>query len=284
MKGFAYFEYMKKALLLTGIVVLACFAAAHEFWLLPNKFYYTIREVAIIRFKVGENFSGENWRGDSSKVSLLVYVKPSGETENLAAAISGRPGDSLRVPLQEEGTHMVIFNSTNSFISLEPEKFNAYLRADGLDEATAFRKQRKEENKTGTELYQRSVKTIFQAGSTLTNACTEPTDLPLDIIPFQNPYMVPKPGKVRFRVLFKKHPLPNALVRFWYETKGKGVQTDSARTNNRGFVNGNRYPGHFMVSCVHMEHTRNNTGAEWQSYWGSLSFEYSQFFPGSAIR
>lgn len=284
---------MKKLLLLLAITVISVLAVAHEFWLWPQKFFYTIREVAIIRFTVGENFKGENWAGNKEKVQQLYYYTPLGDIVDVSANLSLNKGDSLKLPLQQEGTHMIIFNSNNSLISSEPEKFNEYLKDDGLDNVLLYRKENKEENKKSTEHYQRSVKTLLQVNSNssrTTDACINPTTLPLDIIPEENPYSPPiqvsreSAVKVRFKVLFRGQPLNNALVKTWYHVPGKGVKTDTLRTNKRGWITADRHPGPYMVSCVYMEHTPADKEAEWQSYWGSLSFEYSQFFPGSPTR
>jgi uncharacterized GH25 family protein len=284
-KGFVYLTKMKKAILLSGISILSVIAMAHEFWLQPQRFFYIIREVAMIRFMVGENFKGENWSGNKEKILELAYFTPSGNVLDISSSLSANKGDSIKLPMQEEGTHMVTFNSTNSFIRLEADKFTEYLKEDGLDEVATYRKEHNEENKAGTEHYQRSVKTIVQVSDKITDACTKPTSLPLDIIPELNPYSVPeqgfKPGivKVKFRVLFKKQPLNNALVKIWYRLPGKRVQMDTLRTNKKGWVTAERHPGPYMVSCVKMEPTPADQEAQWQSYWGSLSFEYSQFFP-----
>ncbi len=80
------------------------------------------------------------------------------------------------------------------------------------------------------------------------------------------------------------NPLAGALVKVWYHQPGKPVQMDTLRTDKRGWITAQRHPGPYMVSCVYMEHTPDDKEAEWQSYWGSLSFEYSQFFPGNASR
>ncbi|MES2005653.1 MAG: DUF4198 domain-containing protein [Bacteroidota bacterium] len=277
---------MKKLLLFLAVVALSVFAIAHEFWLLPQKFFYTIRETAIIRFKVGEHFLGENWKGSRENIQQLLYYPPSGEVIDMSAGLSPSQGDSVRIPLKEEGTHMLVFNSTNLSINLEPEKFNASLKEEGLDQAMAYRKLQKEENKTVTEHYQRSVKTIFQVGGQLSDLVTRPTSLPLDIVPLENPYSIPdlyktSALKVSFRVFFKNHPLDNALVKIWYQEKGRGVTMDSLRTSKRGTITTERHPGPFMLSCVYMDHTLlPGRETEWQSYWASLSFEYSQFFSG----
>ncbi len=281
---------MKKTLLLLCIIVLSVIAFAHEFWLNPKKYFYSIRETANIRFAVGENFQGENWKGNKEKIVQLVHFSPSDNVVDISNRISANAGDSLQLPLQEEGTHMVIFNSTNSFIRLESDKFTEYLKDDGHDAAILYRKKHGEESKAGTEHYQRSVKTILQVSGKLTDACTQPTGLPLDIIPYENPYTIPDPSSnkkaimVKFRVLFNGEPLENALVRGWYRIPGKGLKVDSARTSKKGWVTLERHPGPYMVSCVHMEHTQKDPEADWQSYWGSLSFEYSQYFPRNSGR
>jgi len=278
------FISMKRTVLIFCIIVLSVIAFAHEFWLHPRKYFYSIRETANIRFVVGENFQGDNWKGNKDKIAQLVHYTPSENLVDLSGRISANTGDSLQLPLQEEGTHMVIFNSTNSFIRLEADKFNEYLKDDGHDEVILYRKTHGEEKLAGTEHYQRSVKTILQVSGKLTDACTQATGLPLDIIPAENPYSIPDPlsGKkkiiLKFRVLFKGEALGNALVRGWYHIPGKGVQVDSVRTNKKGWVSLERHPGPYMVSCVHMERTTDGGEADWQSYWGSLSFEYSQYF------
>lgn len=281
---------MKRTTLLLFVSVLSVIAFAHEFWLHPQKFFYSIRQVANIRFLSGENFTGENWMGNKDKVQELLHYTPSGNIVDLASRLSLNKGDSLQLPLEEEGTHMIIFKSNNSFINLEAQQFNAYLKDDGLSNTVLYRKAHNEEQINGKEYYQRSVKTILQVSGKLTDAATRPTILPLDIIPEENPYSIPvlnsKEGtkKVKFRILFNGSPLNNALVKIWYHTSKTHVNMDTARTNKKGWIITERHSGPYLVSCVHMERNNKDAIADWQSYWASLSFEYSQFFTRTAVR
>jgi hypothetical protein len=59
---------------------------------------------------------------------------------------------------------------------------------------------------------------------------------------------------------------------------------DTVRTNKKGWITGEKHPGPNMVSCVYMERNKADTVAQWQSYWGSLTFEYPQFFQRSRIK
>ncbi len=276
---------MRKKLLLICLLFVTFSLFGHEFWLQPSKYFYTIREIADISFRVGENFTGENWSGNREKIKMLTHVQPNGSSVDISDRISMTKGDSIKLPLQQEGTHMILFNSTNSFIDLEPDKFKAYLEEDGLLEAHIYRSKNGELQKNGKEYYQRSVKTIIQVGNERTDACTKPTNLPLDIIPIQNPYtpLGLKPTQdlpmMRFRILFKGKAISNLLVKTWFRNEKGEMTMETHRTNPRGFVSVKRHSGKFMVSTVYMERNKIDSVADWQSYWASVNFEYSSFFP-----
>lgn len=271
---------MKKTSLLFAIAVCSIGALAHEFWFMPNRFFFSPGQTANLRFKVGENFEGDNWSGNKDRIQQLIHYTPVGGKTDISDKLSQAKGDSVQLVLQEHGTHMVIFNSNNSFISLEPSKFNEYLAEDGLNAVAAYRKQHNEENKKSTEHYQRSIKTILQVGELRSNQCTQPTTLPLDIIPENNPYHRPsgnsdvQASRERFKVLFKGRPAGNVLVRCWSKLDhNTRTFTDTARTDSKGMVSFPKTNGYTMISCVYMEHTPNDKEAEWQSYWASVSFQ-----------
>jgi uncharacterized GH25 family protein len=273
-RQFVYIAYVKKIILTLTVCIVSVLVLAHEFWFQPQKFHYSIREVARIRFLSGEAFQGNNWNGNKAQVQELLHYTPSGKIIDVAPKLSENKSDSLQLPLQEEGTHMVIFNSTNSPTSLG-EKSNEQLN---------------EKSKNGKQYYQYNLKTLLQVSYKITDDCTKPSSLPLDIIPEKNPYAVMTGKsesllKVKFMVLFNQEPLNNALVKIWYYSSDKKeIKMDSLRTNKKGWIIANRHPGPYLLSCVHTERTGVGKDAEWQSYRASLSFEYSQFFPGSSTR
>ena len=194
--------------------------------------------------------------------------------------MSNNKGDSLQLKLEEEGTHMVIYNSKNSFIILAPAKFNSYLKEDGLNDITAYRKLHNETNSNGKEYYQRSVKTILQVGNLHTNALMASTVLPLDIIPSRNIYNLGSQGKnptIQFTVLFNKKPLVSKLVKVWHKTGNQKTELTDLRTDNLGKISTRMMlNGSWMVSCVHMERNTVDTAADWQSYWASVTFGYDK--------
>ncbi len=274
---------ISKYILLSCCTLITISVLAHEFWLQSNQYFFAVSEVANIRFNVGEDFTGENWKGNRNRVQQLIHYAPDNTTTDISNKLSSSEGDSLQLPITQEGTHMVIFNSTNSFIQLEAKKFNDYLIEDGLQYVFAYRKTNHELDSTGREHYQRSVKTIFQCGKATTNACAKPTSLPLDIVPETNPYQIVPNHSVtnnggidntnRFRIIFKSNPLGKTLVKHWYKKIDGTFTHDDVYTNKKGWVTLLQHNGPNMVSCVYMGKNTADNKAQWQSYWASVTFE-----------
>lgn len=263
---------MKKTITLL-LVLCVISVAAHEFWLQPHKFIYKKGDKAIINFRVGENFEGDNWNGNHSKINFLSFYS-NGAIKDIANLISDNNGDSLTLPLTDEGTAMIVYNGLNSFIELEASKFNTYLKEDGLEDAYEYRKQHNELGDSSHEYYQRCVKTILQVGSKYDDSYKKETNLPLDIIPEINPYQLKKKQLMNVKILFNKKPLASSYVVIWQRVKNhtfKGYrQTDENGMTTFPVIKS----GNWMVSTVKMIHLENNPKAQWQSYWGSCTWGY----------
>lgn len=265
---------MKRITAYILIVILAVSANAHEFWLDPGKFIYKKGDAMTLRFEVGEDFHGEGWTGNREKVNSLQHHKESG-TVSIADRVSSNKGDSLRMPLDEEGTQMISFNSNNSFISLPAKEFETYLLEDQLGNALDYRKRNREQDSTGREYYQRSVKTIFQVGSRTTLNITKPTGLPLDLVPLQNPYQLKDEDSLTVKVLFRGEPVQGQYMVVWHRNREIFLKV-AYRTDKNGEI---RFPvlprSKWMVSTVRMERLPEGQQADWQSYWGSLTWGYN---------
>lgn len=248
---------------------------AHEFWLEPHQYIFSRGEEINIRFKVGEGFNGDNWKGSREKVNFLNLYYGDVVDSSLSQYISDEKGDSLQFSMFEEGTVMVVFNNVNTFIELEPGKFEEYLIEDGLTNALDYRKQNNEIDSLGREWYQRSVKTIVQVGSTKTDIYKKQTSLPLDIIPQINPYLVTGNQLMKMKVLFQKKPLANQKIRVWHKMPD-GVTDSSYTSNENGEISFTvSSKGEWMVSCVNMVRLNDDPKAQWQSYWGSCTWGYT---------
>jgi hypothetical protein len=266
---------MKLKSIIYSLILLSLFTllSSQEFWLQPNKYFYKRGEDINIRFLVGENFQGENWEGDSSRIKNLVYYFGGAKDDDLTK-LFGEEGDSLKVKQYDEGTAMVTYNSRNAYIVLDSTDFNDYLFDEGLTDALEDRKQYNELNTAGREFYQRSIKTIFQVGSIKDETYKQSTSLPLDIIPLSHPYKLKSNDAVSILILFQNQPLVNSKVKVWNRYKGETIK-EELFTDEKGMIT---FPiltkGKWMISCVKMLRLENNPRAEWQSYWGSCTWGY----------
>jgi uncharacterized GH25 family protein len=247
--------------------------SAHEFWLNPDKFIYKRTEEVNIRFLVGENFVGENWKGNNEKVkSLQIYY--GDVTDDLSPVVTEDAGDSIEYFMIDEGTNLIAFNSNNSFIELEPAKFEEYLKEDGLTNALEYRKQNNESGCPGREFYQRCAKTLIQVGDVRDKTFSFATDLVVDIIPYSNPYDLNNNELFRAKVFYKRSPLRNGLVKVWNRVKNKTEKKELRTDANGEIVFRMATKGKWMISTVKMERLIDNPVADWQSYWGSLTWGY----------
>jgi len=264
---------VKKFFLTTLLFSILILLSSHEFWLCPDKFKYKQGEQINIRFFIGENFEGINWKGNKEKIkSLRLYY--GGVRDDLSTNISNEEGDSLQLIMLDEGTNMISFNSTNTYIEIEAPKFNEYLHDDGLVNAIEYRKQFNETDSMGHELYQRSVKTLIQVGNKRDNTYSIPTDLPVDIIPLSNPYNLKTGDSLHAKILFQQQPLSNYLINLWWRVNDKTIKKSFMSDENGEVFFPVTSSGKWMLSVVKMMRLENDQKAQWQSYWGSLTWGY----------
>ena len=136
----------RRLTLLATSCLLAGTVAAREFWLEPARFEVAPGTALHLRVLMGENFRGTRWAGKAARVKQLLLATPTGLQDLTAAA---KASDTLRTTLtfRQPGTHLVALATDNAFLTMEPQPFAAYLRAEGLEYVLALRKERGEAEK-----------------------------------------------------------------------------------------------------------------------------------------
>ncbi|WP_158561241.1 DUF4198 domain-containing protein [Emticicia sp. C21] len=262
---------MKKISILLSLILLSSLLAmAHEFWLEPQKFLLTVGEKLHLKIFVGEGFMGEEIDFSRFKVAKYTHYTPDGEKNTNGSLNEQQLNDFLK--FDTEGNHLIALNNTNKHIELEADKFNDYLKEEGLDNVLAWRKDHNALDKKGREMYQRCVKTLLQVGNKHNEIYRRNTGMRLELIPQQNPYTATE--SLTFQVLFDNKPVENALVLIWQ----KGIEKPGVRklrTDKSGKVTFSfEQKGIFMISTVYMIPHTNPEEADWQSYWGSYTFGF----------
>jgi uncharacterized GH25 family protein len=262
---------MKKLILTVGVVGFYVLVQAHEFWLQPRKYRLAVGEELKFNFKVGENFDGEDWDLEKHKVEKLELHTATKATD-LRKLVKADGRDRISLKMNEEGTQLIAMQSNYAFIELEGEKFNAYLKEDGLEDIHEMRTKNNLLDKPAKEFYGRFVKLLVQVGNKKTESFKKAIGTPIEIIPLQNPYSLKSGDYLECKVLFNGKPLIEQMVKVWYKINTTTF-LQNMYTEKDGTV---KFPlsskGPWMVSTVKMIPSEKE-GADYQSMWSSLVFE-----------
>lgn len=255
------------ALLLAAFLAPA--ARGHDFWIEPSAFTPAPGERVAVRLRVGEHFRGDPVPRNPERIERFAAVGPSGETP-----VAGTPGGEPAgfVALGKPGLHLLVYDSDHASVELEGEKFEQYLREEGLETVSALHAKRGRKDAPVKEVYSRCAKSLVAVGSGAGPGYDRSLGLPLELVPEANPYALKKGTELPVRLYYGGKPLAGALVVALQ--KGRPEPRLSARSDSQGRVRLRLdRPGVWLVKAVHMVPAPKETGADWESFWASLTFE-----------
>jgi uncharacterized GH25 family protein len=256
-----------RPLLLLAALLCAAPAAAHDLWIEPSTFHPAVGATVAVRLQVGQNFVGEPLPRSDRLVERFVLSSSDGDR-----AIDGQDGDepagSIVIP--SSGVHLVGYRSNNSYVSLEPQKFEDYLKDEGLERIVALRGQRGQSQMPSREFFARCAKALVSANG-LRTGFDRILGFTLEIIPEKDPEGWRPRKDLPFRLLYEGRPLAGALVVAM--PRQTPAEKLSARTDGNGRVAfALPHAGVWLVKAVHMLEA-DGRKADWQSLWASLIFE-----------
>ena len=262
-----------RALVLSAFVTMLVAAmgaglAAHDFWLEPSTFEPGADEAVRVHLRIGERFTGESLARNGSLIEKFVVVGPSGEKPVL-----GRdgmdPAGLLR--LDAPGIWFVGYRSKQSAVELAADKFEEYLRAEGLERIIDERAVRKESQLPARERFSRSVKSLLRSGGAQTGqGFDRALGMTLEFVLEADPARATD-GRVPVRLLHNSRPLQGSLVVAYRKDSGK--EELRARTDKDGRVVLPVTDGVWLLKSVHMERAAAGSGADWESVWTALTFK-----------
>jgi uncharacterized GH25 family protein len=261
---------LKRIITLLLVLVATQITQSHEFWLQPKKFRYALSEEMNVAFQVGENFEGEPWDLKKNRIEKL-QLSHLAKAVDLKAQLKPDAKEKLKYKFVEEGTYLLSMQSNEAYLELAPDKFNDYLKEDGLENALDLRTKTNTLDKPSKEFYSRYVKLLVQAGNKTDDTFNKKTGMRIEIIPKQNPYLLKSGDYLQCLVLFDGKPSAHQMVKVWNKIGNTTFQQNNY-TENDGTL---KFPvsskGPWMVSTVVMIPSEK-AGADWQSFWSSLVF------------
>ena len=107
---------------------------AHDMWIEPSTFSPPAGEIIPIRLRVGQDLLGDPLPRESSLIKQFV-VQDAKELKPVVGRDGSDPAGFVLVP--KPGLFIVGYFSNPSSVELAPEKFNQYLKDEGLDAVAA---------------------------------------------------------------------------------------------------------------------------------------------------
>jgi uncharacterized GH25 family protein len=253
----------------------ASVARAHDFWIEPTSARPVVGERVGAALRVGEKLEGEVVPRRPNRIVRFEAVDDQGTVQPLRGAAGADPAGAF-VPARP-GLHRVLYQGNPARLDLEPEKFTAYLREEGLEKIVARRAELGESELGSREAYSRSA--LAAVCVVASEATAKPNvgapralGLTLELLPESDPCSWLAGDEVALRLLFRGRPLEGARVEALHAERLD--DRPAARTDAEGRIRLRLdRSGRWLVKAVEMERAEGIPEVEWESYWASLTVE-----------
>ncbi len=271
------FRWKKNAATVLVAVAASFSAFAHEFWLAASPFDPAVGAPTQVTLNVGEFFVGDRVGVTTSHAKSVRSLSAAKDQDLLGLVPAGASMlPALTLSFAAAGSHLLAYESHPSLIELRADQFHAYLHDEGLDGIIRQREAAGAVSSPGRERFRRSAKTLLRVGGATDDTSTRSAGLRLEITPRTDPLAAVAGDALRFVLTFEGSPRPGVLVRAWHR---QGRQTTTIRTTTDaqgGFVLALPFPGMWMLNAVHMVPATDSAEADWDSFWGSLTFDLAR--------
>jgi hypothetical protein len=246
-------------------------------WIEPGTFSPALGDIVTVKLRVGQDLLGDPLPRDPALISQFVVEDATGRRP-----VVGRDGSDPAgfFRAAAPGLLVVGYRSNPSIVELSAEKFNQYVREEGLDTIAALRARRGQAD-GGRDLFARCAKSLVRTGTANTAQGDRALGFTLELVAERNPTTMAAGQDLPVRLTYENRPLAGALV--VAINRDRPSEKLSARSDKDGRVRF-RLPrtGLWLIKAVHMIEAPAGSNADWASYWASLTFELGETEPGRA--
>jgi uncharacterized GH25 family protein len=243
-------------------------ASAHDLWIEPSAFMPAPGTRLAVRLFIGQLFQGDVYPRDPRYLVRFAMIGTGGESP-----IPGVPDTDPAgfLVIGQPGLYQLVYASRPAAVELDAARFEAYLAEEGLETISAWRARHGQSAARAKEIYSRCAKSLLAVGGIAGSGHDRVLGLTLELIPEKNPYTLGAGQELPVRLLYGGRPLAGAKVAA--VPKDQPARQVAARTDAQGRV---RLPlggaGVWLVKAVHMIAAPPASGADWESFWASLTF------------
>ncbi|NNU81332.1 DUF4198 domain-containing protein [Halovulum dunhuangense] len=238
-------------------------AAAHEFWIAPDRHLVEPGTEIALEVLVGEMLAGEGWTPEPSQLTRYALVQ--GQTEVPVADPRVAPPDGLSSVVLETTGSLLRFSVWQDFVD--------YVTFEGLDDIPDLHRELGLPETGFTEAYFRNARALIQTGPVREDDRDAPTGMPFDIVADANPHGLQAGDMLPVRLLWMGDPLPDHPLAVFSTDAAGEVRRLLLRSDADGRLEVPLQSGRMLLNSVELLPARAGVGAEWISVWSSLSFE-----------
>lgn len=268
----------------TAIAIASCAALtgtalAHDFWIQPSHFWIAPGGTTSLGILVGHGPARQRWVLRLNRVVALFSIGPSGRRVDHRSKLSqGTYAPDAAINFPVPGLHVIAFENIASVNSLPSDRFNDYLRAEGIRPAIEWRQKTGATGQPGREIYSRRAKALVQVGRPSPGRQAQATirlGITLEIVPDVNPYSPGASRALPVRVFYRGRPQPGAFVKLTnLADDERPVETHTTNAAGRAFF---RLPrsGEWQFNVVWTRPVRD-PDADFETVFSSLTFGFPQ--------
>jgi len=260
---------MKSILFIAATLLTSVSLFAHDMWIEPTAFRPDAGKIIGVRLRVGQDLLGDPIPRDPALINQFISVDATGRKP-----VIGRDGSDPAglVRVAEPGMMVLGYRSNPSPVALAAEKFNQYLKEEGLDDVVAMRAKRNQSNAEAREIFSRCAKSLVLTGAPSEANADQSLGFTLELVAERNPYSLGAGQELPVRLTYEGKPLAGAQVVAINRLNPAAKVV--ARTDANGRVRVRLADtGVWLIKAVHMIPAPAGANADWASFWASLTFE-----------
>ena len=188
-------------------------------------------QIVGVRLRVGQDLLGDPVPRDPALINQFVFEDASGR-KPVVGRDGADPAGFLRVATP--GLLVIGYRSNPSAVELTADKFNQYLKEEGLDAVAALRARRNETGAKAREIFSRCAKSLVLSGPASERAGRSAARLYARARGRAESVRIPRRPGSSVRLTYENRPLAGALVVAMNRLNPSEKLT--ARTDNDGRV------------------------------------------------
>lgn len=260
-----------------ALFVLAVPCFAHDMWIEPAAFTPKAGQIVSLRLFVGQDLLGDPIQRNPAQINQFI-VEDAGGRKPVVGRVGGDPAGLVRA--SAPGLMVVGYRSNHSTLDLPADKFNLYLKEEGLSAIATARALRNETSSPVRELFSRCAKSLLLSGPAAQSQADRALGFTLELTAGRNPYLMREGDVLPVQLTYENKPLAGTLV------VAMNRDDPSAKVAMRTGADGRvrlRLPraGMWLVKAVHMIPAAAGSNANWESFWASLTFELPAATPAA---